>query len=52
LCLALLGGAAPDAQVAPPPATATPGAALRRVGDDYVQLYQKDTLAEWKALLI
>lgn len=51
-CLALLGGAAPDAQVAPSAGSATPAAALRRVVDDYVQLYQKDTLAEWKALFL
>lgn len=51
-CLALLGGAVPDAQVAPSPASATPAAALRRAVDDYVQLYQKDTLAEWKALFL
>jgi SnoaL-like domain len=51
-CLALLGGAATDAQVAPSAGSATPAAALRRVVDDYVQLYQKDTLAEWKALFL
>lgn len=52
LCLALLAGVTSDAQVAPPPGRATPAAALRRVVDDYVQLYQKDTLAEWKALFL
>lgn len=52
LCLALLAGATSDAQVAPPPGGATPAAALRRAVDDYVQLYRKDTLAEWKALFL
>ena len=51
-CLVLLGGAALDAQVAPAPANATPAAALRRVVDDYVRLYRKDALAEWKALFL
>jgi hypothetical protein len=51
-CLVLLGGAALDAQVAPSPGSATPAAALRRVVDDYVQLYRKDALAEWKALFL
>jgi len=52
LCLALLAAAVPAAQVAPPPGSATPLATLRRVVDDYVRLYRKDTLAEWKALFL
>lgn len=50
-CLILLGGVASDAQVAPPPGGATP-AELGRVVDDYVRLYRKDSLADWKALFL
>lgn len=51
-CVATLVVAAPDAQVAPPPRSAAPAAALRAVVDDYVRLYRKDSLAEWKALFL
>lgn len=50
-CLILLGGVTSDAQVTPPPARATPEQ-LGRVVDDYVRLYRKDTLADWKALFL
>lgn len=50
-CLILFAGVASDAQVAPPRGEATPPELTRAV-DDYVRLYRKDTLAEWKALFL
>lgn len=45
-------GAAAAAQEGPGPATASDDAAVRRVVDDYVGLYRKDTLPRWKALFV
>lgn len=52
ICLAALWMAVPSAlaQVVAPPATST--AAVRKVVDDYVGLYRKDTLAEWRTLFL
>lgn len=50
-CLAALCTATPAtfAQVAP---SSTSTAAVRKVVDDYVGLYRKDTLAEWRSLFL
>jgi hypothetical protein len=49
LTLMVLLGAPAGAQTAPPP---DDDAAVRRVLDDYIGLYRKDTLERWKALFL
>lgn len=52
ICFAALGVAAPGAQVGTPAPAATSTDAVRAVVSDYVGLYRKDSLSEWRALFL
>jgi len=55
VCVISLCGPCPPARAAqsgPRVAVATDTTAVRKVVDDYVLLYHKDTLAEWRALFL
>jgi hypothetical protein len=52
---ALLASSAPDLTVGPPPQRDSAGgrdAKLARVLDDYIRLYARETLPEWRALFL